>query len=105
MCLDAIEKKLTTQLLDFQKYGVAFAIRNGGRCMIADDMGLGSLGIYSFIPFIILIKIVCYNAFVTIFHFDRQNVSSNSRSWFLQRWLATFGCDNRNITWYMATSH
>lgn len=46
MCLDAIEKKLSSQLLDFQKYGVAFAISNGGRCMIADDMGLGSLEMF-----------------------------------------------------------
>lgn len=46
MCLDAIEKKLSSQLLDFQKYGVAFAISNGGRCMIADDMGLGLFFIY-----------------------------------------------------------
>lgn len=42
MCLEAIEKKLYSVLLDFQKYGAAFAIRNGGRCMIADDMGLGT---------------------------------------------------------------
>ncbi|KAJ6646348.1 SWI/SNF-related matrix-associated actin-dependent regulator of chromatin subfamily A-like protein 1 [Pseudolycoriella hygida] len=40
-CLQAIEPKLSKQLLDFQKYGVAFGIANGGRCMIADDMGLG----------------------------------------------------------------
>lgn len=41
LCLQAIEKKLSSQLLDFQKYGVAFGISHGGRCMIADDMGLG----------------------------------------------------------------
>lgn len=41
MCLNAIERKLSSKLLNFQKYGVAFAISNGGRCMIADDMGLG----------------------------------------------------------------
>lgn len=41
MFLDAIEKKLSSILLNFQKYGVAFAISNNGRCMIADDMGLG----------------------------------------------------------------
>lgn len=41
MCLEAIEKKIASQLLDFQKYGVAFAISNSGRCLIADDMGLG----------------------------------------------------------------
>lgn len=42
-CLDAIEKKLSSQLLEFQKYGVAFGISHSGRCMIADDMGLGKL--------------------------------------------------------------
>lgn len=42
MFLDAIEKKLSLKLLNFQKYGVAFAISNSGRCMIADDMGLGT---------------------------------------------------------------
>lgn len=40
-CLEAIEKTLSTRLLDFQKYGVAFGISHNGRCMIADDMGLG----------------------------------------------------------------
>lgn len=42
MCLDAIEKQLSSKLFNFQKYGVAFAIRNGGRALIADDMGLGN---------------------------------------------------------------
>lgn len=41
MYLQAIEKKISSQLLNFQKYGVAFAISHSGRCMIADDMGLG----------------------------------------------------------------
>ncbi|XP_031623528.1 SWI/SNF-related matrix-associated actin-dependent regulator of chromatin subfamily A-like protein 1 [Contarinia nasturtii] len=41
LCLQGIEKRLSSQLMDFQKYGVAFGISNGGRCMIADDMGLG----------------------------------------------------------------
>lgn len=41
MCLEAIEKKIASQLLNFQKCGVAFAISNSGRCLIADDMGLG----------------------------------------------------------------
>lgn len=41
MCLQMIEPKLSTQLLDFQKYGVAFGISNDGRCLIGDDMGLG----------------------------------------------------------------
>lgn len=40
-CLQAIEKNLASQLLEFQKYGVAFGINNKGRCLIADDMGLG----------------------------------------------------------------
>lgn len=40
-CLQAIEPKIRSLLLDFQEYGVAFAIANSGRCMIADDMGLG----------------------------------------------------------------
>lgn len=40
-CLQSIEPKLSSILRDFQKDGVAFAIANSGRCMIADDMGLG----------------------------------------------------------------
>lgn len=42
-CLQAIEKKLSSQLLEFQKYGVAFGISHKGKCLIADDMGLGML--------------------------------------------------------------
>ncbi|KAG4072648.1 hypothetical protein HA402_004737 [Bradysia odoriphaga] len=41
LCLQKIEPHLSSQLLDFQKYGVAFGISTSGRCMIADDMGLG----------------------------------------------------------------
>lgn len=41
VCLQAIERKLGSQLLEFQKIGVAFGIAHGGRCLIADDMGLG----------------------------------------------------------------
>lgn len=41
MFLQAIERKISSQLLDFQKHGVAFGISHSGRCMIADDMGLG----------------------------------------------------------------
>lgn len=40
-CLSAIEPTLTSALLSFQKDGVCFGIEKGGRCMIADDMGLG----------------------------------------------------------------
>lgn len=40
-CLQAIEKNLASQLLEFQKYGVAFGISHKGRCLVADDMGLG----------------------------------------------------------------
>lgn len=63
MCLDAIEKKVSSQLLDFQKYGVAFAISHSGRCMIADDMGLGSFEYnynsdISFVPKIIVSIII-----------------------------------------------
>lgn len=47
LCLQAIEKKISSQLLDFQKYGVAFGISHGGRCMIADDMGLGLFAFFS----------------------------------------------------------
>lgn len=41
LCIQGIEKKLSSLLMDFQKYGVAFGVKNSGRCMIADDMGLG----------------------------------------------------------------
>lgn len=40
-CLQAIEKNLASQLLEFQKYGVSFGVSRKGRCLIADDMGLG----------------------------------------------------------------
>lgn len=40
-CLQAIEKKLASDLMDFQKVGVAFGISHKGRCLVADDMGLG----------------------------------------------------------------
>lgn len=43
LCLQGIEKRLCSKLKDFQKYGVAFGISNSGRCMIADDMGLGKI--------------------------------------------------------------
>lgn len=54
MYLDAIEKKLSSQLLNFQKIGVSFAISHGGRCLIADDMGLGK----TFQVIIVQIRIV-----------------------------------------------
>lgn len=39
--LSAIEPTLASALLSFQRDGVSFGIEKGGRCMIADDMGLG----------------------------------------------------------------
>lgn len=39
--LSAIEPKLASALMEFQKDGVCFGINKSGRCMIADDMGLG----------------------------------------------------------------
>ncbi|ESN92127.1 hypothetical protein HELRODRAFT_194392 [Helobdella robusta] len=39
--LSAIDSKLTSTLLPFQREGVEFAVKNGGRLLIADDMGLG----------------------------------------------------------------
>lgn len=41
LVLGAIEPKLRDSLLSFQKEGVCFGIDKQGRCMIADDMGLG----------------------------------------------------------------
>lgn len=43
MCLAAIEPKLRNALMGFQIEGVCFGIDKGGRCMIADDMGLGKI--------------------------------------------------------------
>lgn len=66
MYLDAIEKKLSSKLLNFQKYGVAFAISNSGRCMIADDMGLGTfihLHSKDQISFVIVQMAVCFTHF------------------------------------------
>jgi SWI/SNF-related matrix-associated actin-dependent regulator 1 of chromatin subfamily A len=40
-CLQQIEPELVSTLLDFQREGVAFGVSRGGRCLIADDMGLG----------------------------------------------------------------
>lgn len=42
-CLSAIEPTLASALLPFQKDGVCFGIEKQGRCMIADDMGLGTI--------------------------------------------------------------
>lgn len=39
--LNAIEPRLASSLMGFQKDGVCFGINKQGRCMIADDMGLG----------------------------------------------------------------
>jgi len=39
--LNALPLRLRTALYDFQKQGFAFAIRKNGRCLIADQMGLG----------------------------------------------------------------
>ncbi|XP_070504314.1 SWI/SNF-related matrix-associated actin-dependent regulator of chromatin subfamily A-like protein 1 [Chironomus tepperi] len=51
-CLEQIEGTLVSTLLDFQKSGICFGISKSGRCMIADDMGLGksrqALGIADF---------------------------------------------------------
>lgn len=44
-CLSAIEPTLADALLSFQKEGVCFGILKQGRCMIADDMGLGECGL------------------------------------------------------------
>lgn len=41
-CLSAIEPKLIDSLMGFQKEGVCYGIDKHGRCMIADDMGLGT---------------------------------------------------------------
>lgn len=41
-CLSAIEPILVNSLLPFQKEGVCFGISKQGRCMIADEMGLGT---------------------------------------------------------------
>jgi len=40
-CLEQIDGTLVSTLLDFQKSGICFGINKKGRCMIADDMGLG----------------------------------------------------------------
>eukprot|EP00928_Gymnodinium_smaydae_P020340 TRINITY_DN17862_c2_g3_i1.p1 TRINITY_DN17862_c2_g3~~TRINITY_DN17862_c2_g3_i1.p1 ORF type:complete len:1002 (-),score=158.87 TRINITY_DN17862_c2_g3_i1:120-3041(-) len=37
----ALPSELEGSLMPFQRAGVAFAIRRGGRCLIGDDMGLG----------------------------------------------------------------
>ncbi|KAL7039600.1 hypothetical protein ACKWTF_000045 [Chironomus riparius] len=51
-CLEQIDNTLVSTLLDFQKSGICFGISKSGRCMIADDMGLGksrqALGIADF---------------------------------------------------------
>lgn len=41
LVLNSIEPKLRDSLLEFQRDGVCFGIEKQGRCMIADDMGLG----------------------------------------------------------------
>lgn len=40
-CLGALEPRIASALLPFQKLGVCFGIAKQGRCMIADEMGLG----------------------------------------------------------------
>lgn len=39
--LEQIEQSLVSTLIDFQRTGVCYGISKKGRCMIADDMGLG----------------------------------------------------------------
>ena len=39
--LSWVPKRLLDNLFDYQKEGVAFAISRGGKCMIADEMGVG----------------------------------------------------------------
>ncbi|KAK3751990.1 hypothetical protein QZH41_010969 [Actinostola sp. cb2023] len=39
--LDFLPEILRDSLLDFQKNGIQFAIRNQGRCLVGDEMGLG----------------------------------------------------------------
>ncbi len=36
-----VPEKLLDSLYDYQKEGVAFAVARGGKCMIADEMGVG----------------------------------------------------------------
>lgn len=40
-CLNALEPRIASALLPFQRLGVCFGIEKQGRCMIADEMGLG----------------------------------------------------------------
>ena len=39
---DCIPPRLEAALMAFQREGVAFALRRGARCLIADEMGLGA---------------------------------------------------------------
>jgi len=57
--LSALPEALKATLLPFQRDGVAFAVRHGGRCLIADEMGLGNIRWDIMEAFFQVYRIVC----------------------------------------------